>query len=1178
MKKRRDCFSPHGEIRKLKLSFKKMKLTLIFSMLVLLTFGNGFSQVKVTLRFEKASIQKVLETIENQTGYVFLYKDEIFNPDQKYSVDFTDEPFNEVIKSVCETAGVEYEVRSNRQIILTEKGQESLRNINFQQKTVTGMVTDSNGYPLPGVTVVVKGTTIGTVTNPDGGFSLSIPTATETLQFSFVGMKTQEVPIGDKTTFTIVMEDETIGMEEVVVVGYGTQKKVNMTGSVDVVSGEQLADRPAAQTAQLLQGQSASTLITNTMRGGEPGSGQSIQIRGTGSITGDAKPLVLVDGVEMDMNLVDPSSIESISVLKDASASAIYGSRAAFGVILIQTKKGSERAVRVSYSNITSLNVPYYEPDMLDSYTYATVFNQARANAGLSPTFGPEQVERIKGYIDGTYPYPYNPDQPPFNHWRGRWDGNANVNWGQEYFRPSVQQKHNFNVEGGNENVQFYTSIGYLNEPGIIRWGNDKYERYNILGNVSARATDWLKFDFSARYAKTITDRPNGGVWGDRSGYWMHFNILWPTMPMYNIDGSVHNPIMVALMDGGRVITQNNNARFAVGTEIEPVKGWKTFVKYNYDSRMGTTVNHMFPVETTIANGTTGNIGFAQSALYEELRTGHYMVFTAYSQYEKTIGDHNFSVMAGYEHDYDYNRNLIGEGAELITDEVPAISTALGTKVVYDQIYHWATQAGFGRITYNYREKYLLELNARYDGSSKFAPGQRWGFFPSGSVGYNIAREDFWAPLEPYIQILKLRASYGSLGNQTIRGPQLVQRGQSFEEVFDPNVTNYLYLEEIPIHQRLDRMMDGERPTYADMPKIASEYLTWETITTTNVGIDAGAFNNRLLLEFDWYKRITDDMIGPSVELPSVLGASAPTTNNAKLETKGFELSLEWRDKIKELSYNAKFSVGDYQTTILEYVNETGYVHGWYAGKKYGDVWGLTTDGLIQTAEEAAAMPDQSYYFNQWGPGDIKYVDTSDDGKIDPGQNTLDDHGDLSVIANTTPRYQFSITAGLKWKNWDVSMFWQGIAKQLFVPNSGSEYYWGHLHYPNSAILLKNSDHLDYWRPSDETNILGPNTDAFQPKPYFSSERNKNFQTQTRFIDNANYMRLKNLMVGYTIPQSLMSRIPIHSARIYFSGENLLTFQSLPKAFEPESMVSSNTFMRTYPMHQMYSFGLNITF
>lgn len=1149
-----------------------MKLSVLLTCILSVNMmASVYSQnARFDLDIKDQSVRDVLKTIEKESQFRFFYNDEFTDLDKKLTFSTADQSIDGLMSLVLDNTEVSYKVLDNNFIVITPK---SL----LQQSKITGTVTDENGNPMPGVTVLVKGTTLGTLTDASGKYTIDNSPQNATLVFSFVGMATQEISSNGRMLIDVVLKEVAIGLEEVVVIGYGTQKKVNLTGAIDVVTGEQLAERPTAQVSQILQGQSPSTMVQMTLRGGEPGATPSIQIRGTGSISGDASPLVLVDGVEMDMNLVDPASIESISVLKDASSSAIYGSRAAFGVILIQTKRGGDRPTKMTFSSITSIKNPIYVPDMLDSYTYATVFNQARANAGLSPTFGPEQVERIQGYIAGTYPYPYNPDQPPFNHWRGRWDGNTNVNWGQEYFTPSVQQKYNFNVEGGNKNVQFYTSLGYLNEPGTMRWGNDEFERFNILGNITAKANDWLKFDFSARYSQNSTDRPNGGVWNDRSGYWMHFNILWPTMPMYNIDGSINNPIMVALMDGGRVLNEENNSRFSFGTEIEPVAGWKTFIKFNYSSLMGSSNNHKFPVPTHIANGTTGNIGFAKSSIEEMLFTGSNMVSTAYTQYEKTINDHYFLVMAGFEYTYSYNHNLYGAGTDLITDEVPSISTALGTKEVYDQIYHWANEAGFGRINYNYQEKYLLELSARYDGSSKFAPGQRWGFFPSGSVGYNISKEDFWEPIEPVVQKLKVRLSYGSLGNQTIRGPVIVRSGQAFSEVSDPNVTNYLYLEEIPISERLGRMMDGVRPTYAGMPGIASEYLTWETITTANFGIEAGFLKNRLTMEFDMYNRTTSDMIGPSVELPSVLGANAPTSNNAKLETKGYELSLQWKANINELFYHAKIGVGNYSTTVLEYVNETGNISSWYAGKKFGDVWGLTSDGLIQTVGEE--MADQSYYYANWGPGDMKYKDLNGDGKINPGTGTLDDHGDLSIIANTTPKYQYSITGGLKWRSWDFTMFWQGIGRRNFVPDSGSEYYWGTIEGPESAILLKNSEyHLDYWRPADETNILGPNTDAYQPKLYFSSQRSKNLQTQTRFIDNASYLRLKNLQIGYNLPESVASRTPVSALRIYFSCENLLTFQSLPKAFEPESMISSGTFMRTYPLHQMYSFGITITF
>ncbi len=1149
----------------------RMKITIFLMMIFALHLpASVIMHGQVTLQMQNESIRDVFKEIENQSNYRFFYNEAFADLNKKINISVENNDISATMSELLYMSDMSYMVLENDLIVIAPRKE-------IQQQEVTGVVTESEtGDPLPGVTVMVKGTTQGTVTNIEGEYTLTNLPEDATLVFTFVGMTTQEVYVGDQTRIDIELTPHAVDLDEVVVIGYGTQRRANLTGSLETISGEDLASRAAAQTTQLLQGASPSTLITMGMRGGEPGAGQSIQVRGIGSITGDTSPLVLVDGVEMDMNLVDPSSIESITILKDASASAVYGSRAAFGVILIETKRGADRPMRISYSNISSANVPYYVPSMLDSYTYGTVFNQARANAGLSPTFGPEQMERIRGYIDGTYPYPYDPDDPPFNHWRGRWDGNANTNWTQEFFRPSLQQKHNINIEGGDENTQYYTTIGYQDQPGTMRWGNDRYQRYNILGNVTTQVTDWARFDFSGRFARTERDYPNGGVWRDRSGYWMHINILWPTMPMYNIDGTYNNPIIPALQDGGRILENNNNARFSVGTEIEPIDGWTTNIRYNFAYRAGTTTNDMYPVVTHIPDGSFGNIGFPFTGLYEQLRTGYYSVLTGFTRYEQTVEDHYFSLMAGYEQDYDFNRWLTGEGQDLITAEVPAISTALGNKEVDDVINHWATQGIFGRFNYNYQEKYLFEMSARYDGSSRFEDGQRWGFFPSASVGYNVAREDFWEPLESYVQVLKLRASYGSLGNQTIRGPEIIRRGQAFEEVHDPNVANYLYLEEIPIHQRLGRLIDGVRPTYADMPGIRSEFLTWETITTTNLGVEAGLLDNRLLMEFDWYNRITDDMMGPSIELPSILGASAPRTNNAKLETKGYELSFQWRDRQGEVSYNAGFSLGDYQTTILEYVNETGYVHSWYAGKKHGDVWGLTTDGLIQ--EEGEEMPDQSYYYHRWGPGDIKYKDLTGDGNVHPGEQTLDDHGDLTIITNTTPRYLISIRGGLSWRSWDFNMFWQGIGSRPFIPNRGSEFYWGKLHHPNSAILLEDSYHLDYWRPADETNFLGPNTDSYKPKPYFSGERNKNLQTQTRFVDNARYIRLKNLQIGYTLPQSVTARILIEHMRVYFSGENLLTFQSLPKAYEPENMIASGTRMRTYPISQMFSFGLNVTF
>ncbi|HET7178687.1 MAG TPA: SusC/RagA family TonB-linked outer membrane protein, partial [Chryseosolibacter sp.] len=453
----------------------------------------GFGQIR--LNEKNTSLEKVFRTIEKQTDYVFFSQDiDIDNID----IHVRNASIETALDACFKGLPLTYKIIGKT--IVVKKVEDSVETDVVQGILVEGKVTDAAGDALPGVAVRLRGTAEGTVTGTDGHYSFTVPDGNAVLVFSFIGFASQEVTVGNAHLIDIKLQEETSELNEVVIVGYGTQKKINLTGAVDVVQGEDLTSRPAAQVGQLLQGQAPSMLISMNQRGNEPGVSQSFQIRGVGSIDGDTAPLVLVDGVEMDINLVDPSSIESISVLKDAASSAIYGSRAATGVILIQTKHGSDRPLRISYSNITSMNRPIYVPNMEDSYTYATVFNQARANAGLSPTFGPEQVERIKGYMEGTYPYPYDPDQPPNSIWQGRWMGNANVDWAQQYFADyTVQQKHNINVEGGTDKTQYFANIGLLDQPGIFKWGNDSYKRYNFLANVSTRANDWLKFDFSAR-------------------------------------------------------------------------------------------------------------------------------------------------------------------------------------------------------------------------------------------------------------------------------------------------------------------------------------------------------------------------------------------------------------------------------------------------------------------------------------------------------------------------------------------------------------------------------------------------------------------------------------------------------------------------------------------------------
>jgi TonB-linked SusC/RagA family outer membrane protein len=1173
MNKKNQTVIPSGksEIKKFLLTMKIALIILLFS--VLQVSANVFSQTAVNLDVQHKSIREVLKSIEHQSKIRFFYSDDLLVMNKPVDIKAENENVISVLDDIFTDSPLTYKTYENDLIVIVPKEM-------FQQQTVTGTIIDKQtGEAMAGVNIQVKGSALGAISDAGGKFSLSVADKNATLIFSFVGYIVQEVALEGRSSLQISLETEMLGLDEVVVVGYGVQRKVNLTGAVDVVTGDNLASRPAAQTSQLLQGQAPSMLITMTDRGSEPGAKQSLQIRGVGSLSGNTSPLVLVDGVEMDMNLVDPATIENVTILKDASSSAVYGSRAAFGVILITTKQGKmNQAMRVTYSNITSLKEPTYVLQMEDSYTYAIALNQGRINAGLTPIMPDEMVQRIKGYIDGTYTTEYNPADPPYNQWRGRWMANANYNWSDMFYSSSWEQKHNINIEGGTENTQYYTSVGYQNQPGMYTWGNDKYQRFNALGNVKTKVTDWVTFDFNAKYAKALRDYPNGGTWGDRSGYWMHYIILFPNTHRFNMDGSLANPIEVAMRNGGRIKTDNNTAQFALGTELEPVKGWKTNIKYNYMLSSGVSTNDTYPVDVMCANGNISNIGTANTSISETLQMGHYQVFTAYSRFERSLGKNNFSIMAGYEQDYFHNRKLTAKGYDLITKEVRALSVALGTKEVDDLIYHWATQGVFGRLNYNFDEKYLLEFSARYDGSSRFEKGHRWGFFPSASVGYNISKEAFWDPIKPYVQRLKLRASYGTLGNQNlVKAAERQNVSQAWIDVENPNAESYLYLNEVAVSPLLPRIIDGVRPNYATMPGLKPENLTWETILTSNAGLEAGFLDDRLSMEFDIYSRITKDMMGPSIQLPSVLGTGAPASNNARLKTTGFELTLGWNARINnDITYNVRLGIGDYQTTILEYVNETGSLSSWYVGRKVGDLWGLTTDRIIQEAGED--MPDQSYYFAKWGPGDVVYKDLNGDGKITPGLNTLDDHGDLSVIANSSPRYQISFNGGITWKSFDFSMFWQGIARRTFFPNAGAECWWGTTTSYANTFYAQDSYALDYWRPADETNFLGPNTDAFLPKPYTSTERNKNLQTQTRYLENASYFRLKNLQIGYTLPQRIAARTPMHNLRVFFTGENLLTLSPLPKAFEPESIIASDSNFRIYPLARMYSLGLNITF
>ncbi len=1155
-----------------------MKLTTFFFLISILSVtARGYSQhARLDLSLQNASLQELFLEIEKQSEFNFFYKDDQIDVNRTVNITADNSLIGEVLNEVFENSDVSYTV-VDKVIVITPKKK-------LQGIQVTGTVTSaSTGETLPGVSIALKGTMTGVISNAIGSFSISVDNKNAILVFSFVGHITQEIEVGDQTTIEVVLQEDVFGLEEVVVVGYGTQKKINLTGAVDVISGEEIfTNRSAENVGQVLQGVSPNLNISLSNEGGEPGAGNNWNIRGIGSLERNDSPLILVDGVEMDVNTLDPSSIESVSVLKDAASAAIYGSRAPFGVILIQTKHGKKGSgFKLNYNNNFGFASPLRLPHFVSSEKLATAFNQACDNSGLLHTFSDEQLDRIRGHAEGTYLPQHDTANTAGSIWSGRWNGNANIDWMDEYYRKnSPRQKHTLSLEGGSDKTQYFVSTGYFKNDGLYNVGYDSYDRFNVLSNVTSQVTDWMRLDFKTKFSQEQRDYPVGEFGGERGETFLEMKSFWPTTPKYNwgVDENDHlhaisNPIYRSLESAGRNKTSSNDSWITIGTVLEPVIGWETNIFFNYNYFMRRNSSNEFPVPVYLPNGDIGNIGSRSNAYKIRYNNSSYINFNARTSYEKSIANHFFKIMAGYEQESKFYAGLYATGRDVITSEVPAISTALGEQTVDDEMSHWATEAVFSRINYNYKGKYLFEANGRYNGSSRFSKDSRWGFFPSVSAGYNISKESFWAPIENIVNTLKIRGSYGSLGNQ--------------------NVPNYLYLDIIPISANLNYVLGDERPNYVThAPYIVSGNLTWETVTTLNIGIDAGFLTNRLWMTFDWFNRTTNEMFGPSIDLPGVLGASVPEENNATLETKGWEGTLIWKDRISsDLNYNIRVSLGDSKTTILEYLNEEGLIDNWYEGKEYGEIWGYTSDGIIQT--EGEEMPDQSYFFPFWREGDMKYKDLDGDNIINEGERTLSNHGDLSVIGNSSPRYNIGIATSFKWKNIDFNMFWQGILKHTYYPyydggyTSSSSNFWGIVGSLGHSGIFKGPA-LDYWRPADETNILGPNTDAYFPAPYSTREENaKSRHTQSKYLLNAAYLRLKNIQLGYTLPQEWTKKVHIQKLRVFVSGENLLTLTSLPEALDPESLLTSDPdrhdvgqygLGQIYPLSKIFAFGLNLTF
>ena len=1026
-----------------------------------------------------------------------------------------------------------------------------------QNGVCNGVVTDTTGETVIGASVVVKGTTNGTITGLDGDFSLSGVTKGSILVVSFVGYQNTEVKWNGQP-LTIVLKEDTKVLDEVVVVGYGTQKKANLSGAVAAVDGKVLQDRPITNIGQGLQGVVPNLNITMN-NGGAPGATSSFNIRGNTSLNGGS-PLVLVDNVQMDANLVNPDDIESISVLKDAASASIYGARAAYGVILITTKKGKKSdKPTVSLSATGYWQSPALTFHNVNSMQYLTMMDEAYQNDGGSGHYFKSQVyQYAEDYFNGKYDSPVFFDTA-YDTYKYGYCGNTD--WWDELYKTSFSQIYTANISGGNDRTTYYASVSMNDQGGILKAGDDKYNKYNANVNISSNITKWL--NVSAKIAHTYTDElhPTGGTTAMNSTAYsglssysgMMKGDLSPLMPVKHPDGhyagqgSYTNPVAI-MEQGGNAQYKQNDLWMTGAVKITPIKGLVINADYTWNFYGKSSNQHVQNFyDYTAVPGTENYYPWTNpSSVTVTNNDDYYNAFNAFAEYTFSLKEkHNFKVMVGYNQENKHKKYHYAGRKNLIDSSNPSLNLAYGDMAMNGSETHWSVNGFFARINYDYKGKYLLELNGRYDGSSKFPHGDRYAFFPSASVAWRVSEEKFWEPIRGWFDNFKLRASYGSLGNQALD---------------ESRYGNFPYLATYGINTKYGALLNGTRPVAVSVPGLVSASFTWETVNQIDFGFDASFFGGRLNTSFDWYRRNTKDMLTAGQALTAVLGTSVPQENAADMKTVGWEVSLEWNDRLSNgFGYHIKGVLSDYQASITKFSNPTKLLGTHYVGEKLNEIWGYVSNGLFQSDEDAKAA-DQSYLSGgSWGAGDVKYEDLNNDGKIDIGKNTLDDSGDRKIIGNSTPRYSYGITAGFDYKGFDFEMFWQGIGKRDYW--LGGSQFWGF----TDEWCTPLTSSLDYWTED--------NRDAYFPRLHHYGVNGGNHQVSTRYLQNAAYLRLKNVVLGYTIPRSITEKVKISRLRVFVQGENLLTFTPLIDSYDPETLNNM-----TYPINKKISVGLNLTF
>jgi TonB-linked SusC/RagA family outer membrane protein len=1180
-----------------------MKLTA----LALILFGvqasaTAYSQsTKISLELKNQSIKEALYLIESKTEFKFIYESGRVNLNKTVSLRVKDQTVEAILDKLLKGENVSYEITESKLIMIypTEKAvktEPATAEATQQKRIVTGTVVDNLGEAVIGANVIEKGATMnGTVTNLDGQFTLSVsPNAI--LQISYIGYATREIAVGNQTDIRIILNEDAQALEEVVVVGYGTQKKVNLTGAVQAVSSKAIENRPVTNVNQALQGLAANVNISQET--GRANSAPEINIRGFTSINGGSA-LILVDNVPVspdELSRINPEDIESVSVLKDAASAAIYGGRASFGVVLITTKSAKNNKLEVSADANVGFRAFAYLPQLItDPLEHMTLANPSSTR---KPLFYESEFEHVRNMKANPDKYPAyrvvgeNGYASGLYTTAGMWANYYEIDYNDAFLRDiAPTYTGNVRISNRNDKMAYTVSGGYFHQDGMMRYGNDLLDRFNTRVNGTYKLNDWWEVGTNTSFNYYKYNMPESGV---EKYFWQISRN--PMRPIYNPDGTYgyNGANIIGLAEeGGRKIDEWNQTQLSFNTKIDLIKNeWTLRADANFRFTNSMTKAEHYPVywkagpniplQPVYGDLEDGmqNVNYA----YSKSNLGTYQVYNIYSDYEKTFaGKHNIHGMIGYNQEYTKGIETWIRRRELISTSLPTVQLATGLMEGGETIEDLALRGVFGRFMYSYDNKYLLEIDGRYDGTSRFPKNSRFGFFPSGSLGWVVSRESFAAPLAEAAQIdqLKLRASYGTLGNQVLKD-------------------YYPYIASMSM-KTLTYPVDGALSQYVNQPGVVAGNLTWETVRTVNLAFDLVMLNNRLTLSFDKYTRYTEGMLVQSKELPHVFGADPPKENAGNLKTKGWELSVGYRDKVNlngsPLELGITVNISDARTWITKFDNDTKSINttrgtaNYYVGQEIGELWGLTTDGYLQKSDlvlDDNGNPTGRAKIDQYQvaeddngrtvyEGDVKFLDLNGDGEITYGKFTVDDPGDRKIIGNESIRYPYSFTLDAAYKGFDLRAFFYGVGKCDWYPYQGFHDFWGIYANPWSSAIVANRDN---WTMNGN--------DAYFPrlKPYAAEGESKGLElaaVQTKYLQDASYLRLKNLTIGYTLPASMTKRLHVARLRVYASAENLFTIDHLKvdgidPELAPTIQRNGNALQSFYPMQKVYTLGLNLNF